>query len=460
MRTERDLLGRVELAPDSLTGIHSARARENFGLVGGQLNGKILCAYGLVKLACARVNRDLGYLDDSTAAAIETACTELAEGKLDTPAPPAALQGGAGTSTNMYVNELLANRALQVLGKPCGSYDVISPLGHINLHQSTNDTFPTAVRVAGLLALEQLEEAVSELTTALQVKEKEFSEVVKIGRTQLQDAVLISLGREIGAYAEAFSRDRWRISKCSERLRVVNLGGTAIGTGLGAPRKFIFKITDELRRITALPLARGENLVAATQNADDIVEASGILKALGANLVKISSDLRLLASGPKSGIAEITLPAVQAGSSIMPGKVNPVIAEMAGQVGMMTAARDSAITMGAMNGQLELNAFMPMIGHNLLCMIEELTFAAWRLRTHCIEGLAANEEKCRESVQASTATITAFVSKIGYARASEIAQKALDENKSVRRILLEQGICSEEEFDRMTSAEAVLKLGF
>jgi aspartate ammonia-lyase len=459
-RIEKDLLGTKVIADESLPGIHSLRAVENFGLVGGRVNSRLLCAFGMVKLACVRINRTLGYIQADISIAIEQACLELADDKLQTSSVPAALQGGAGTSTNMFVNELLANRALQILGKTPGSYEIISPLDHVNLHQSTNDTYPTSLRVAAIWACIELEQAVSSLVDALQRKEQELEATVRIARTQLQDAVLTTLGRQFGAYAEAFSKDRWRISKCVERLRVINLGGTAIGTGLGAPKKYIFKICEELRKLTDLPLARAENLVQATQNCDDFVEVSGILKTLASNMMKISSDIRLLSSGPRAGFGEISLPPMQAGSSIMPGKVNPVIAEMVGQVAIQAVSRDSAITLAAMNGQLELNAFMPLIAHNLLCMIDELTFAATKFRTHLIEGIKANEAKCKEAVDSSTAVITAFIHKIGYEKATEIARRSVDERKTVKELLLEANLCTEQEFKQITSPDAVLALGF
>ena len=318
---------------------------------------------------------------------------------------PAALQGGAGTSTNMFINELIANKALVFMGKNCGDYDVISPLNHINLHQSTNDTYPTALKVAALIALGELEQVVSELTDAFQRKEREFADVVRLARTELCDAVPITLGQNFGAWAEAFSKDRWRIYKCSERLRVINLGGTAIGTGNGADRRYIFAVAEMLRQETNLPLARAENMVQATQNCDEFVEVSGILKALATNLFKISSDLRLLASGPESGLGEIKLPARQAGSSIMPGKINPVITEMVSQVAMQAISHDSAITLAAMNGQLELNAFLPLLSHNLLAMLDELITAAEKMRTFMVEYIAADRGRCEDNLHNSTASL-------------------------------------------------------
>ncbi|MHB8903212.1 MAG: lyase family protein, partial [Thermoguttaceae bacterium] len=279
-RQESDLLGSRRLPRDALHGIHTLRAVENFPLAGRPVRAELVRAFGAVKLAAALTNRELGYLDPPIFAAIESACREMIDGRLDGHVLVDALQGGAGTSANMNVNEVLANRALQLLGRSPGDYACISPHDHLNLHQSTNDTFPTALRVAALASLDRLELAAVALLEAFQRKENEFADVIKVGRTELQDAVLITLGREMGAYAEAIARDRWRICKCRERLRVVNLGGTAIGTGLGAPRQFIFRAVEQLRQVTGQGLARAENLVEATQNADVFVEVSGILRAL------------------------------------------------------------------------------------------------------------------------------------------------------------------------------------
>ena len=319
-RLETDLLGTLELPAQARHGIHTARALENFPLLGRPVDGRLVRAFGAVKLAALRTNRALGrFPDASKADAMEEACREMFEGALTRDVLVDALQGGAGTSTNLNVNEVLANRALELLGEPHGTYARVSPLDDLNLHQSTNDTYPTALRLAAIWSLKDLERQVLALQEAFQAKEKAFAHVVKVGRTEMQDAVLLTLGREMGAYAEALNRDRWRLAKCEERLRVVNLGGTAVGTGLAAPREYIFRVVDELREVTGLGLARAENLVEATQNADVFVEVSGLLKALASTLIKISGDLRLLSSGPEAGLGELRLPPRQAGSSIMPG---------------------------------------------------------------------------------------------------------------------------------------------
>lgn len=460
-RIETDLLGEKQIQEEVLWGIHTKRAIENFELSGQPVHPELIKAYGEVKLACAKTNIDLGFLNEKKgkAEAILNACREMAAGLLNKHIVVDALQGGAGTSTNMNVNEVIANRALQILGDQPGEYNIISPLDDINLHQSTNDTYPTALKLAAIRLLRKLEQSILHLQETFQQKEKEFENVVKIGRTQLQDAVLTTLGREMGAYAEAFNRDRWRIYKCEERLRVVNLGGTAIGTGLGAPRQFIFKITDYLRENTGIGLARAENLFENTQNADVFAEVSGILKACATNIFKISNDLRLLSSGPDAGIGEINLPQVQAGSSIMPGKVNPVIPEAAAQIALVVMGNDQIITQAAAAGNLELIQFMPLIAHKLLENLQLLEKASQMLSKKCISGITANEEVCRKNLENSTATITALIPEIGYEKASEIIKIAQSENKSVKVAALLSGFITEEKYEFLTSPEAVCRLG-
>jgi len=458
-RTEKDYLGTRQVPADALHGIHTERAIENFPLTGRRVNPALIRAYGTVKLACARTNRELGFFDGAKADAIEAACHEMIEGMLDRHIVVDALQGGAGTSTNMNVNEVLANRALQVLGRALGDYAAVSPMGDINLHQSTNDTYPTALKVAAIKQLRALEREVVALLEEFQNREKATAHVVKIGRTQMQDAVLTTLGREMAAYAEAFARDRWRIYKCEERLRVINLGGTAIGTGLSAPRQFIFRAVEHLRDITGFGLARAENLVEATQNADVFVEVSGILKACASNLLKIAGDLRFLSSGPAAGIGEIRLPARQAGSSIMPGKINPVIPEAVSQAAMQVMANDAAIAQACSMGNLELNPFLPLVADALLGSLDLLRNACLILRKFCVAGIEPDEARCRANVEASTASVTALVEKLGYEEAQEIASAAVREGKTIRQIVVERGIVTEAEFDHMISPEAVTRLG-
>jgi aspartate ammonia-lyase len=458
-RTETDLLGERNVPANALHGVYTERAIENFPLSKRPVHPELIHAYGAVKLACARTNHELGWWDDATADAIMGACNEMMEGMLDEHILVDALQGGAGTSTNMNVNEVLANRALQLLGKPLGDYDAISPTDDINLHQSTNDTYPTALKVAAIRMLRNLERDVITLLEEFQRKEKAFAHVVKVGRTQLQDAVLTTLGREMAAYAEAFARDRWRIYKCEERLRVINLGGTAIGTGLAAPRKYIFRAVEHLRDITGLGLARAENLVEATQNNDAFVEVSGILKACATNLIKIATDLRLLSSGPDGGIGELKLPERQAGSSIMPGKVNPVIPEGVTQAAMMVMGHDQVLAHAVSMGNLELNAFLPIVADTLLNSLELLSNACDTFRCFCVEGLQANEERCKRNVLGATACVTALVEEIGYHDATEVALAAQNEGKTIRDVVIERGLLTEEQFDQVISPERVTRLG-
>jgi aspartate ammonia-lyase len=458
-RIEKDLLGEREVPADALYGVHTGRAVENFPLANRPVKPALIHAYGAVKLACIRTNHELGWPDAEKAGAIEAACREMMAGQLDAHIRVDALQGGAGTSTNMNVNEVLANRALQLLGRPLGDYGTVHPLDDVNLHQSTNDTYPTALKVAAIGLLRVLEREVVSLQEEFQKKEKAFAHVVKVGRTQLQDAVLVTLGREMSAYAEAFSRDRWRIYKCEERLRVVNLGGTAIGTGLAAPRQYIFRVVEELRAITGMGLARAENLMEATQNTDVFVEVSGILKACATNLLKVATDLRLLSSGPNAGIGELRLPPRQAGSSIMPDKINPVIPEAVSQAAMTVMANDQTIALAAAMGNLELNPFLPLIADALLGSLDLLTNACSTFRRHCVAGLEADEERCRRHVEGATATLTALVDEIGYQAAQEIAASAKASGSSIRDAVIGRGLMTAEQFDRLVSPESVTRLG-
>jgi len=460
-RQETDLLGERDVPAGALYGIHTVRALENFPLSGRPVHVMLVHAFGAVKLACARANRALGLWKNDTAKAdaIEQACRETMEGRFDGQVMVDALQGGAGTSTNMNVNEVLANRALQILGEPLGNYARVSPHDDLNLHQSTNDTFPTALRVAAVMSLRGLEEELVALQEAFQAKEQEFAGVVKVGRTEMQDAVLVTLGREMGAYAEAFARDRWRVFKSEERLRTVNLGGTAVGTGIGAPRSYIFSVADHLRDITGIGLGRAENLVEATQNVDAFVEVSGTIKACAANLIKVANDLRLLASGPEAGLGEIALPERQAGSTIMPGKVNPVIPEAVAQAAMMVFGYDAVIAHAASAGNLELNQFMPIIASALLDELELLHNACRILRMHCVTGIKANPERCRQFVESTTATVTALVEELGYDKAEALAKESRATGKSLRQLAEEKHGIPGKRFDELVSPEAVNRLG-
>ncbi len=458
-RLERDALGEIAVPLAAYWGAHTARAVRNFPLAGRPAHTAFITALAQVKLACVRANMELGLLPRTEGEAVATACGEVIAGGLREEFPVDALQGGAGTSTNMNMNEVLANRAEELLGGRRGRYDRVDPLRHVNLHQSTNDVYPTAVRVAALDLLRDLEKAVAALQSAFQDKERAFRDVLKVGRTELQDAVPMTLGAECSAWAECLSRDRWRVFKCAERLRVVNLGGTAIGTGITAPRDYIFLVVEKLREITGLGLSRAENLVDATQNADPFVEVSGILRAHAVNLFKISSDLRLLGSGPRAGLGELRLPPAQAGSSLMPGKVNPVICEAVGQVAVRVMADDASIAQAAQLGQLELNAFLPLLADSLLGALTLLTRADVMFRERCVLGLAANRAACAAHAGRSLAAVTALVPSLGYDLAGEVAAEAGRRNVGIRDIVLEHGLLDAAELDRLLSPEAMSRLG-
>jgi len=453
MRIEKDSLGERQLPDDAYYGINTLRAFENFSVSGQKVHPELIKALTVIKEAAARANADLGYLPENIAQAILQACREIASGELADQFIVDAFQGGAGTSTNMNVNEVIANRALEILGQPKGSYEIIHPNDHVNLHQSTNDVYPTAMRVAALRLLSPLEDKLAGLQAALQDKEAEFAGVIKLGRTQLQDAAPVTLGQEFSAYAQALERDRWRIYKVEERLRQVNLGGTAVGTGITAPLKYIYLVNDHLRRITHLGLARAENMIDVTQNMDVFVEVSGLIKAAAVNLNKIADDLRLLSSGPFGGLAEITLPERQAGSSIMPGKINPVIPELVNQVAMRVIANDTVITTAAARGQLELNSFAPAIAHHLLESLEIMASALEKFTNYCIKGIKSNPKRCRTMLEKSPVLATALVPKLGYDVASEVAHTSIKEGKTITEIILEKGLLSKEELEDALAPE-------
>jgi aspartate ammonia-lyase len=461
MRKERDTIGERSIPVNSLTGIHTLRAQENFFVSGRSVHPSLIHAYGSVKYACYKATRlfpSVANTIPDKLDALERAAIEVSEGRHDSIVKIDALQGGAGTSLNMCINEIIANRALQILGKSPGD-PYISPLDDANRFQSTNDTFPTALRLAAIRLIKSLEESVVALQESFQAKEKSFSHIVKVGRTEYQDAVLTTLGREMGSYAEAISRDRWRLYKCEERLRVINLGGTAIGTGMAAPRAYIFGVADKLREITGIGFARAENLVEATQNTDIFVEVSGILKALASSLIKICSDLRLLSSGPDAGIGEITLPPRQSGSSIMPGKINPVIPECVTQAAMKVIGLDTTLTIACSSGSLELNPFMPLVADCLLTEIELLARTCHTLKNNCISGITANENICSLHVENSTVIATALIPALGYEAVSKAISRAKDMKRPVREILVSEGLITHERINDLMKPEAVMRLG-
>ena len=438
MRTEHDSLGTKTLPQDALHGIHTQRAIENFPISGRPVRLELIRAIVVVKKACALTHRELGALPEDVADAIAWACDEITAGHHDHAFSTDALQGGAGTSTNMNVNEVIANLALLKLGDRPGHYERISPLDHVNRGQSTNDVYPSALRIAAIGLIRRLADALAALQTSLQLKEQAFADIAKLGRTQLMDAAPITLGDEFGAYAQAIARDRWRLYKGEERLRQINLGGTAVGTGAATDRRYTFRVTEILRDLTGFGLARAEYPMDLTQNQDVFVEVSGLLKACAVNLIKISGDLRLMNSGPRGGLGEIHLADRQVGSSIMPGKVNPVIPECVAQAAMKIIAHDTAITLAASNGQFELNAFLPLIADSLLESLDILCKTVDIFRTACIDTLSADPAACRRHLEASTAPALHLVPHLGYDQAATLAAESLATGKTIRQLVLEQ----------------------
>lgn len=424
MRIEKDKLGERELTDEALYGINTLRAFENFALDYKRTDKQLIYAIATVKKAAALTFQKLGIGKEGIYSAIADACDLIIAGNSDSAFITDALQGGAGTSTNMNVNEVIANLALQKLGFECGRYDIIHPLDDVNRGQSTNDVYPTALRIAAIQQLRKLSDSCAKLQESLQRRENEFEDIKKLGRTELMDAVMITLGQEFGSYAQAISRDRWRLYKAEERLRQVNIGGTAVGSGMNADRKYRFAVIEELRELTGIGLASAEYPMDITQNNDVFVEVSGLLKALSVNLMKISNDLRLMNSGPKGGFAEVRLAPLQMGSTIMPGKVNPVIPEMVMQVAFKVMANDHAISMAAAHGEFELNAFLPLIADTLLENLTLLTNAAELFRTKCIELIEPDRERCRKLLETSYAFATAYTSEFGYDKVSEIIKKS------------------------------------
>ncbi|MFZ3131592.1 MAG: aspartate ammonia-lyase [Desulfosporosinus sp.] len=458
-RMEKDQLGERKIPETNYYGINTTRAQENFNLGPKTVNLKLISEIALIKKAAAMVNKELKQLTEDKAKAIIRASEEVIAGNYDHEFVVSAFQGGAGTSTNMNVNEVIANRAIEILGGTKGDYAVVHPLNDVNMSQSTNDVYPTALRIAAIHLLRKLSSSLAQLQEALQGKENEFSEALKLGRTELMDALPMMLGQEFGAYAKAIERDRWRVYKAEERLRQINLGGTAIGTGVNASLKYIFMITDTIQELTGLGLARSDYPMDITQNNDVFVEVSGLLKACGTNLLKIANDLRLLSSGPKGGFGEIELPQLQAGSTIMPGKVNPVIPEMIGQVAMRVMANDYAITLAASSGQLELNAFMPLIAESLLESLELLNNGVTLFREKCIAGIIPNKEKCRENLEKSAVLAAALVQHLGYDQAAQIARKALREDKTIRDVLEKENVFPSSRIEEILNPFEVTKPG-
>ncbi|MCX3060888.1 aspartate ammonia-lyase [Streptomyces beihaiensis] len=454
-RREHDLLGERDVPADAYWGVHTLRAVENFPITGTPISvhPRLIDALAAVKEAAALANEELGLLTPAKAEAIVTACREIRSGKLHDQFVVDVVQGGAGTSTNMNANEVVANRALELLGHPKGSYQHLHPNEDVNLGQSTNDAYPTALRIATIESARGLLRAMAVLQDAFAAKAVEFRSVLKMGRTQLQDAVPMTLGQEFSTYAVMLEEDRGRLAEAVELIHEINLGATAIGTGLNAPAGYAEAARRHLAAITGLPLVTSVNLVEATQDCGAFVQLSGVLKRIAVKLSKTCNDLRLLSSGPRAGLGEINLPPVQAGSSIMPGKVNPVIPEVVNQVAFEVIGSDVTITMAAEAGQLQLNAFEPVILHALSRGITSLSAACRTLAERCVSGITANEAALRASVENSIGLVTALNPHIGYEAATAVAKEALATGRGVAELALEKGLLPPDQLAELLTPE-------
>jgi len=459
LRTERDMLGERHLSDDLYYGVQTLRATENFPITGIPISQypSLIRALAAVKEAAAEANRELGLLPDDLADAVVQAAQEIRAGRLHGEFVVDVVQGGAGTSTNMNANEVIANRALEILGRRKGEYDVVHPNNHVNLSQSTNDVYPTALKIAAIWSIRELMAAMAELRDAFLAKGREFAQVLKMGRTQLQDAVPMTLGQEFTAFGVMIGEDIERLEETLALIREVNLGATAIGTGINTDPRYARMAREKLAEITDLPLVTAVDLVEATADTGAFVQVSGVLKRVAVKLSKVCNDLRLLSSGPRTGLNEINLPAMQPGSSIMPGKVNPVIPEVVNQVCFQVVGNDLTITMAAESGQLQLNVFEPVIAFNLFQSVDTLTRAAVVLRERCVLGITANEERLREMVEGSIGLVTALVPFIGYDRASSVAKEALATGRGVYELVREKGWLTEQKLEEILTPEAMTR---
>jgi aspartate ammonia-lyase len=454
-RIEHDLLGDRSVPADAYYGIHTLRALENFPITGTPISmyPDLVGALACVKQAAAIANAELGLLDAPRSNAIRRACEELREGRLHEQFVVDVIQGGAGTSTNMNANEVVCNRALELLGHAKGDYQRLHPLDHVNLSQSTNDVYPTAVKLALHFGIQRLLAEMKALREAFHAKAREFEAVLKVGRTQLQDAVPMTLGQEFSTYAVMLGEDEQRLAEAQALIREVNLGATAIGTGINAHPDYAALVTRRLSEIANVPFLVSPNLVEATQDAGSFVQLSGVLKRVAVKLSKTCNDLRLLSSGPRAGLGEIRLPAVQAGSSIMPGKVNPVIPEVVNQVAFEVIGNDITVTLAAEAGQLQLNAFEPIIAHSLFKSLSHLAAACRTLNDRCVQGIEADVARARRLLDESTALVTALTPVLGYARSAEIALDALATGKTVLDLVLDRGWLTRAQLDEILQPE-------
>jgi len=454
-RTEHDLLGERQVPADAYYGIHTLRALENFPITGISIKTYpgLLDSLAYVKEACALTNQELGLLDEARSRAISIACQEIRSGKLHDQFIVDVIQGGAGTSTNMNANEVIANRALEILGFERGKYSELHPLEHVNLSQSTNDVYPTAVKVALRFEIDRLVNAMDILRIDFDKKAMEFSSILKIGRTQLQDAVPMTLGQEFSTYAVMLMEDQQRLREAALLIQEINLGATAIGTGINAPPEYASLVCIHLSKLTGIQFITAANLVEATQDAGAFVQLSGVLKRVAVKLSKVCNDLRLLSSGPRAGLGEINLPPMQAGSSIMPGKVNPVIPEVVNQIAFEVIGNDVTVTFAAEAGQLQLNAFEPIIAHNLFNSLIYLRQGCLTLAERCVRGITANHERLQDIVSQSIGIVTALNPYIGYENASAVAKEAYATGKGVAEIVLARGLLTVDQLQEILKPE-------
>ncbi|WCK80074.1 aspartate ammonia-lyase [Agrobacterium fabrum] len=451
-RTESDLIGSVTLPPGVLYGVHTHRAEKNFGVSGLRLEDfpELIQSMAMVKKAAALANFELGLIAIEKMRAIASACDQLIKGQaINGNFPVDMMQGGAGTSTNMNVNEVLTNLALATLGANVGDYDVLHPNDDLNRSQSTNDVYPTAIRLTILRASDALASAFDELRDAFKTKSAEYAQVIKVGRTQLQDAVPMTAGQELEAFAEMINEDISQVRSTAGMLTEINLGGSAIGTSINVPPGFSRIACRTLAEISGFPLLPARNLVGATSDTGDLVTFSGTLKRVAVKLTKICNDLRLLSSGPLAGFAEIRLPPVQAGSSIMPGKVNPVILEMVNQIGFQVIGNDLTVTLAASAGQLQLNAMEPVIVLNILQSMRLLTRGAEIMKRRCVDGIEVDAERCKALLEQSLVLATPLAMLIGYSKAAMLSKKALSQKQSLRAVLEEDGSLTEIEIEML-----------
>ncbi len=456
-RSEHDLLGDRDIPADVYWGIHTLRALENYQITGRSIGTypELVRALALVKRAAARANQQLGQLEAERADAIAAACLDLEAGRLHDQFVVDVIQGGAGTSTNMNANEVIANLALEKLGRPKGDYAALHPLNHVNMSQSTNDVYPTTLKLAIVFAIEDLLDAMGALKAAFAAKAAEFADVLKMGRTQLQDAVPMTLGQEFMTYAVMMGEDIARLREAIALIQEVNLGATAIGTGINTDIRYAQLATALLAEFAGVRLVPAHDLIEATQDTGSFVQLSGVLKRIACKLSKVCNDLRLLSSGPQGGLNEIRLPERAAGSSIMPGKVNPVIPEVVNQIAFEVIGNDVTITMASEGGQLQLNAFEPIIGHSLFKSIEHLAAGCRTLTENCVKGITANRELLAERVRCSAGLATALNPHIGYENATWVAREALRSGRSVAELVLEKGLMSAEALEAVLRPEVL-----